>query len=61
MIKKRIITAICFILIIFFTFFIHFGYPLLSGEYKENSMISTIIVLAILLFSVDKLVKLLKK
>ena len=56
---NKTLTVILAIIGIFTAFFILFVFPVISGEYRENNMVTTILMFCLLILSIEKIIQLL--
>ena len=61
MTQKLKLTVIILMLVILAMLFMIFIFPLLFEEYRENSLFITVVLLFVILFSIEGLVKVLKR
>ena len=55
---NKTLTVILAIIGIFTAFFMLFVFPVISGEYRENNMLTTILMFCLLILSIEKLIQL---
>ena len=55
--QKKKITAMYLVIVILAMFFMLFIFPLIFDEYRENSLLTTIIMFNVILLSIEGLVK----
>jgi len=55
--KMKYFTEICLVIVVLAMLFMMFIFPLMFEEYRENSLLTIVIMLSMLLVSIEKLVK----
>ena len=59
--KMKYLTAIYLVIVIIAVFFMLFIFPLMFDEYRENSLLTIIIMFSVFLWSTEELVKKIRK